>query len=88
MDRNLKEFAADMLADDAHAAGISRLLDELFQMETTLKQKTDCGVSMEEANKTGIIRQAIESSRMIVDKIWNSSSIWDGSMPWSRQRHP
>lgn len=72
MDRKLTQFAAEMLADDANASGISRLLDELFQMETTLKQKADRGVSMEEANKIGIIRKAIESSRMIVDRIWDS----------------
>ena len=72
MDRNITQFAAEMLAEDANATGISKLLDELFQMETTLKQKADRGVSMEEANKIGIIRQAIESSRMIVDRIWKS----------------
>lgn len=72
MDTDLTEFAADLLADDAHAAGRSTLLEELLQMEGTLKQKMDRGVSREQANEIEIIKQAIESSRMIVDNIWES----------------
>ena len=69
---NLTEFTVDLLEDDLHAAGRSRLLEELFQMEGTLKQKMDKGVSPEQAKKIEIIRKAIDSSRMIVDEIWES----------------
>lgn len=77
MDKNmagdhLTEFAVDILADDAHAAGRSGLLEELLQMETTLKQKMDKGVSSEQANKIERLKLAIDSSRMIVDNIWNA----------------
>jgi len=72
MDQNITQFAVDILADDAHAAGRSKLLEELLQMETTLKQKMDKGVSLEQAKKIEIIRLAIDSSRMIVDKIWDA----------------
>jgi hypothetical protein len=72
MERTLTDFTVDILEDDAHAVGRSRLFEELLQMETTLKQKMDRGVVPEEAKKIEIIRRGIESARMIVDKIWNS----------------
>ncbi len=72
MNQTLMDFTVDILDNDAHAAGRSRLFDELFEMETTLKQKMDRGVTPEDAKKIEIIRRAIESSRMIIDKIWNA----------------
>ena len=72
MEQTLTDFTVDILDDDAHAVGRSRLFDELLQMETNLKQKMDRGVVPEEAKKIEIVRRAIESARMIVDKIWNS----------------
>lgn len=72
MEQTLTDFTVDILDDDAHAVGRSRLFDELLQMETTLKQKMDRGVAPEEAKKIEIVRRGIESSRMIIDKIWDS----------------
>ena len=71
MDDNLTEFVADILTDDAQGVGRSKLSDELLQMRNTLKQKMDKGVSPEEAKKIQIIKQAIDSSMMIVDKTWD-----------------
>ena len=72
MEQTLMDFTVDILDNDAHAVGRSRLFDELLEMDTTLKQKMDRGVTLEDAKKIEIIRRAIESSRMIIDKIWNS----------------
>ncbi|MDY0220912.1 MAG: hypothetical protein RBR67_07230 [Desulfobacterium sp.] len=72
MNQTLTDFTVDILENDAHAVGRSRLFDELLEMETALKRKMDRGVTPEEARKIEIIRRAIESSRMITDKIWNS----------------
>jgi hypothetical protein len=72
MEQTLMDFTVDILDNDAHAVGRSRLFDELLEMDTILKQKMDRGVTLEDAKKIEIIRRAIESSRMIIDKIWNS----------------
>ena len=72
MDTNLNDFVVDILADDAHAVGRSRISDEILQMKNSLKQKLDKGVTPEEAKKIQIIKDAVDSSMMIVDKIWDS----------------
>ena len=72
MEQTLMDFTVDILDNDAQAVGRSRLFDELLEMDTILKQKMDRGVTLEDAKKIEIIRRAIESSRMIIDKIWNS----------------
>ena len=72
MDQTLIDFTVDILENDAHAAGRSRLFDELLQMEVTLKQKMDRGVAPEDAKKIEIIKRGIDSSRIIIDKIWNA----------------
>lgn len=72
MDENLTEFVVDILEDDAQAVGRSKLSDEHLQMRNTLKQKMDKGVSPDDAKQIQIINQAIDSSMMIVDKIWES----------------
>jgi len=72
MDQTLTQFAVDILADDPHAAGRSKLFEELLQMDMTLKRKMDKGVSLEDAKKIAIIKQGIDSARMIIDKIWDA----------------
>ena len=72
MDQTLTEFAVDILENDPHAAGRSRLFEELLQMDTTLKKKMDKGVSLDDAKKIAIIKKGIDSARMIIDKIWDA----------------
>ena len=72
MNTDLNDFVVDILADDAHAVGRSRISDEMVQMKNSLKQRLDKGVTPEDAKKIQIIKDAIDSSMMIVDKIWDS----------------
>lgn len=69
----LTEFAADILTNDAQAAGRKRLADELAQMENDLKKKMDKGVSPSEADKIQVVRTAIQASRNILDQVWESA---------------
>lgn len=68
----LTEFTADLLANDAGAAGRARLMDELSTMAHTVKHRLDKGLAPDEAEKARAVAGAIGAARQIVDQIWDA----------------
>jgi len=68
----ISDFSADLLADDAGAAGRSRLIDELSSMEHRVKTLLNKGLSPKEADKARTVAGAIGAARQIVDQIWDT----------------
>lgn len=68
---NLFTPAEELLQNDYAGNGRKQLLDELADMEFSIKRAMDAGLSIEDMNSAKKLMAAVDAGKKAVDAVWN-----------------
>lgn len=61
----------ELLSGDYSGSGRKQLLDELVDMEFSIKRAMDAGLSMDEMSSARALMDAVEAGKKVVESTWN-----------------